>query len=171
MRLPSDCRPVGPTAEFHALPLVGLARVRPVFFPSQKPRWRGAKLCQGMPGHLRSSRPSCGRGTCAIAFARASRTSPAVLGGSMGAASVCGSAAALRPCLEPIFAASLGSKCRAHFSPQATAHAPHRSPFLFFAEHRFDIVQTLAICRFSPFNGRGAPLSGLGPHRAVASEP
>jgi hypothetical protein len=26
---------------------------------------------------------------------------------------------------------------------------------LFFAEHRLDIVQILAICRFSPFNGRG----------------
>ena len=28
-------------------------------------------------------------------------------------------------------------------------------PLRFFAEHRLDIVQTLAICRSSPFNGRG----------------
>jgi hypothetical protein len=28
-------------------------------------------------------------------------------------------------------------------------------PFLFFAEHRLDIVQTLAICRSSSFNGGG----------------
>jgi hypothetical protein len=38
-----------------------------------------------------------------------------------------------------------------------TAHAPQRLPFLFFAKHRLDIVQVLAICRFSPFNGRVAP--------------
>ena len=37
-----------------------------------------------------------------------------------------------------------------------TAQAPHRLPFLFFAEHRSDIVQVLAICRLSPFNGRVA---------------
>jgi hypothetical protein len=86
-------------------------------------------------------------------FASASRTSLAVFGGSIGAWSGCEGSAALRPCLEPIFAASSGSKCRAHFSAPVTAHAPHRSPFLFFAEHRLDIVQVLVISRSSPLNG------------------
>jgi hypothetical protein len=43
---------------------------------------------------------------------------------------------------------------RAFFS----AHGGPRAaplPFLFFAEHRWDIVQLLAIYRFSPFNSRG----------------
>jgi hypothetical protein len=43
-----------------------------------------------------------------------------------------------------------------------TGHAPQRLPFLFFAEHRWDIVQLLAIYRFSLFNGRG----GLSTSRA-----
>ncbi len=62
------------------------------------------------------------------------------------------------PCLEPICAARLGSRCREHLTFPTSAHAPHLLPFLFFAEHRLDIVQILAICRFSQFNGRVPPL-------------
>src|SRR5208282_716243 len=78
--------------------------------------------------------------TLAIVLARASRTSPAVLGGSICAASGCGGSAALRPCLDPIFAARSGSECRAHLVPPVTGHAPHRLPFLLFAKHFWDIV-------------------------------
>ena len=67
----------------------------------------------------------------------------------------------LRPCLEPRTAARSGSECRAHLVAPVTAHAPHRLPFLFFVEHRLNIAQVLAICRSSPFNGRGGTLSNL----------
>jgi hypothetical protein len=67
----------------------------------------------------------------------------------------------VRPCLEPIFAASSGSECRAHLSDPAAHHAPHRLPFLLFAEHRFDIVQTLAIGRFSLTLGLAMALAGV----------
>jgi hypothetical protein len=40
-----------------------------------------------------------------------------------------------------------------------TAQAPHRLRLLFFAEHRFDIVQPLASYRFSPFNQQQCPIS------------
>src|SRR5208282_2969497 len=41
-------------------------------------------------------------------------------------------------CLDPIFAANAGSKCRAHLFFPVTAQAPHRLPLLFFTEHRLD---------------------------------
>jgi hypothetical protein len=59
----------------------------------------------------------------------------------------------LLPCFAPSSAARLGSACRAHCVAPVTAQAPQRLPFLFFAEHRLDIVQFSAICRFPPFNG------------------
>jgi hypothetical protein len=40
-------------------------------------------------------------------------------------------------------------------APSWPRQAPDRLPSPFFAEHRFDIAQTLAIfCRCSPFNNR-----------------
>ena len=94
-----------------------------------------------------------------IVSSKSSLTSPTLLSGLCGrpCASDRDRNVTLPPCLEPISAVRAGSECRAHCVAPVTAHAPHRLPFLFFAEHRLDIAQTLAICRSSPFNGGGGP--------------
>ncbi len=93
-----------------------------------------------------------------IVSSKSSPTSPMFFSDLCGSGSGGDGNVTLRPCLEPISAARSGSECRAHCVAPVTAHAPHRLPFLFFAEHRWDIVQPLPICRSSPFNGGGDSL-------------
>ena len=84
-----------------------------------------------------------------IVSSRSSQTSSTLFRGLWGKSSTSGRyrSVTLRPCLEPSSAARWGSECRAHSVLPLTAHALHHAPFLFFAEHCLDIVQTPAICR------------------------
>jgi hypothetical protein len=80
--------------------------------------------------------------TWTIVSASAFLTSAAERGVSIGAPFGCGKCDSVFFGFDPNFDARSGSECKEHFDPCATAHAPHRLPFLFFSEHRSDIVQT-----------------------------